>query len=119
MMTSGEQRDRLTNGIYWIGEKSHGVATVLDRLSKGDQTARLENAFSVVTKSEAAEKKIRAGFKAGQVKAKRGLASWEEALEKKIISADEFKLLSEADKVRYDAILVDDFSEKEYHDKMS
>lgn len=119
MMTSGEQRDRLTSGIYWIGEKSHGIATVLDRLSKNDQTARLENAFSVVTKSEAAEKKIRAAFKAGQVKAKRGLASWEEALNAKVISQDEFKLLTEADKVRYDAILVDDFSEKEYHDRMS
>lgn len=116
MLTSGEQRDRLTSGIYWIGEKSHGLSQVLDRLSKQDQTARLENAFSVVTKSEAAEKKIRMAFKAGNIKAKRGLASWEEALGKKIITQDEFKLLTEADKVRYDAILVDDFSEKEYHD---
>lgn len=119
MMTSGEQRDRLTSGIYWIGEKSHGITAVLDRLSKGDQTARLENAFSVVTKAEAAEKKIRAAFKAGSIKAKRGLASWEESLSKKIISQDEFKLLTEADKVRYDAILVDDFSDKEYHELAS
>ena len=119
MMTPGEQRDRLTNGIYWIGEKSHGVAIVLDRLSKGDQTARLENAFSVVTKSEAAEKKIRAAFKKGDIKAKRGLPSWEEALSKKVISQDEFKLLTEADKVRFDAVLVDDFSEQEYHDHIS
>ncbi|MBC7754993.1 MAG: acyl-CoA dehydrogenase, partial [Moraxellaceae bacterium] len=116
MMTSGEQRDRLTSGIYWIGEKSHGVATVLDRLSKNDQTARLENAFSVVTKSEATERKIRAAFKKGEIKAKRGLASWEEALSKKVISQDEFKLLTEADKVRYDAVLVDDFNDKEYHE---
>ncbi|MBC7457536.1 MAG: DUF1974 domain-containing protein, partial [Bdellovibrionaceae bacterium] len=111
-------RDRLTSGIYWIGEKSHGVATVLDRLSKGDQTARLENAFSVVTKSEATEKKIRAAFKKGEIKAKRGLASWEEALSKKVISGDEFKLLTEADKVRFDAVLVDDFNEQEYHDRI-
>lgn len=118
MMTAGEQRDRLTDGIYWVGEKSHGMATVLERLSKNDQTARLENAFSVVTRAAAAEKKIRSGFKAGQIKAKRGLASWEEALSKNIISQEEFNLLSDADKVRYDAILVDDFSEQEYHSKM-
>ncbi len=118
MMTAGEQRDRMTDGIYWVGERSHGMATVLDRLSKHDQTARLENAFSVVTRAGAAEKKIRAGFKAGQIKAKRGLASWEEALSKNIITQEEFNLLNDADKVRYDAILVDDFSEQEYHSKM-
>lgn len=118
MMTAGEQRDRISEGIYWVGEKSHGMATVLERLSKSDQTARLENAFSVVTRAAAAEKKIRAGFKSGQIKAKRGLASWEEALSKNVISQEEFNLLSDADKVRYDAILVDDFSEQEYHSKI-
>ncbi len=117
MMSPGEQRDRLTSGIYWIGEKTHGMSAVLDRLSKNDQTARLENAFNIVIKVEASEKKIRKAFKAGSIKAKRGLASWEEALSKQIITQDEFKLLSEADKVRYDAILVDDFSEKEYHEQ--
>lgn len=118
MMTAGEQRDRLSSGIYWITEKTHGGRTLLDRLSKNDQTARLENAFTVVTRAEAAEKKIRAAFKLGQIKAKRGLPSWEEALSKSVITNDEFKLLTEADKVRFDAILVDDFSEKEYQEKI-
>ncbi len=118
MMTAGEQRDRLTAGIYWVTEKTHGGSVLLDRLSKNDQTARLENAFAVVTRAEAAEKKIRAAFKSGTIKAKRGLASWEESLKAQVISNDEFKLLSEADKVRYDAILVDDFSEAEYQEKM-
>ena len=118
MMTAGEQRDRMTAGIYWVGEKSHGLTAVLDRLSKNDQTARLENAFNVVTRAEIAEKKIRTAFKAGSILSKRGLKSWEESLARKIISNDEFKLLQDADKVRFDAILVDDFSEAEYQNKI-
>jgi len=119
MMTAGEQRDRLTNGIYWVGEKSHGMQAVLDRLAKDDQTARLEHAFSVVSRADAAEKKIRSAIKAGSIPKKKGQAAWDDALAKKIISQDEYKLLSEADKVRYDAILVDDYSETEYQNKMS
>jgi acyl-CoA dehydrogenase len=118
MMTAGEQRDRITAGIYWVGEKSHGPAEVIARLSKGDQTARLENAFNIVTRAEAAEKKIRSAIKSGSIPKKKGPASWDDALAKKIISQEEYKLLSEADKVRYDAILVDDFSEPEYQNKI-
>lgn len=119
MMTAGEQRDRLSNGIYWVGEKSHGTQQVLNRLSKNDQTARLENAFNVVTRAEVAEKKIRSAFKAGSIQNRKGLKSWEESLSKKIITQEEFQLLSDADKVRYDAILVDDYSETEYQNKLS
>lgn len=118
MMTGGEQRDRMTSGIYWVGEKSHGLTAVLDRLSKNDQTARLENAFNVVTRAEAAEKKIRAAYKAGSITNRRGLKAWEESFGKKIISNDEFQLLQDADKVRFDAVLVDDYSETEYQNKM-
>ena len=118
MMTAGEQRDRMTAGIYWVGEKSHGLTAVLDRLSKNDQTARLENAFNVVTRAEAAEKKIRAAYRAGSIVNKKGVKSWDESLAKKLISQDEFQLLQDADKVRFDAILVDDFSEEEYQNKM-
>ena len=77
----------------------------------------LEHAFNVVTRSEAAEKKIRSAFKAGSITKRRGQPAWDESLAKKIISQDEYRLLSEADKVRFDAILVDDFNETEYHGK--
>ena len=118
MMTPGEQRDRMTDGIYWIGEKSHGASVVLDRLSKGDQTARLENAFNVAVRAESADKKVRSAYRAGSIKNKKGLPAWDEALGKKIISQEEYRLLTEADKVRFDAILVDDFSEKEYQENL-
>ncbi|MBC7465459.1 MAG: acyl-CoA dehydrogenase [Bdellovibrio sp.] len=116
MMGAVAQRDRLTAGIYWVGESTHGNAAVKSRLAAGDQTARLENAFTIITKAEAAEKKIRAAIKSGSIPKKKGQASWDDALSKKIISEEEYRLLSEADKVRFDAILVDDFDEKEYHE---
>lgn len=117
MMYSVEQRDRMTEGIYWVAEASHGHEQVVAR-AKIDQTARLEHAFTVVTKAEAAEKKIRAAIKAGSIPKKKGKAAWDDALSKKIISDDDYKLLTEADQVRYDAILVDDFSEPQYQNKI-
>lgn len=117
MMYATEQRDRLSEGIYWIRESTHGLGKV-QVLSQTDQTARLENAFLVVTKAEAAEKKIRSAIKAGSIPKKKGRASWDDSLSKKIISEEEYKLLSEADQVRLDSIQVDEFTESEYHNKI-
>lgn len=117
MLYSPAQRDRMTDGIYWVAEYSHGLDRVKER-AQIDQTARLENAFVVVTKAETAEKKIRAAIKAGSIPKKKGKASWDEALSKKIISDEEYRLLSEADQVRYDAILVDDYNETQYQNKI-
>ncbi|MBC7742203.1 MAG: acyl-CoA dehydrogenase [Bdellovibrionaceae bacterium] len=118
MMTAGAQRDRLTSGIYWVTEKTHGLEQVRARATTHDQTARLENAFMIVTKAEAAERKIRSAIKAGSIPKKKGKASWDDAMARKIISEEEYRLLTEADRVRYDAILVDDFSESEYQNKI-
>ncbi len=118
MLKAGAQRDRLSDGIYWVMESTHGEAEVKARAALGDQTARLEHAFNIVTKAEAAEKKIRAAIKSGAIAKKKGPASWDDAFAKKIISDIEFKLLGEADKVRYDAILVDDFTETAYQEKI-
>lgn len=119
MMYSVEQRDRLSEGIYWVTESIHGLEQIKVRAANGDQTARLENAFIVVNKAETAEVKIRTAIKAGSLPKKKGKAAWNDALAKKIISDVEYRLLSEADQVRLDAVLVDDFSESEYHGKIS
>ncbi len=118
MLYSVEQRDRMSAGIYWVSESTHGADQVKARANT-DQTARLENAFVIVTKAELAEKKIKSAIKAGSIAKRKGKASWEDALAKKIISDEEFRLLSEADKVRYDAIMVDNFNESEYQNKIS
>ncbi len=114
MLYSIEQRDRMTAGIYWVAESTHGLEQV-KALAKTDQTARLENAFIIVTKAETAEKKIKAAIKSGSIPKKKGKSSWDDALAKKIISDEEYCLLSEAEQVRLDAVLVDEFSEAEYH----
>lgn len=117
MLYETVQRDRMTDGIYWVAESTHGLSQV-QSLVKEDQTARLENAFLVVAKAESAEKKIRSAIIAGSIPKKKGKASWDEALAKKIISDEEYRLLSEADQVRYDAVLVDDYNETEYQNKI-
>lgn len=118
MLTAGPQRDRLTAGIYWIMESTHGEAKVKSQLAANDQTARLENAFNMVTRADLVDIKIRQAMKSGALPRRKGPQAWQEALDKNVISADEFKLVTEADKVRYDAILVDDFTESAYQEKM-
>lgn len=102
MMKEGGIRDRLTEGIYIDKNLQH-------------QMGRLENAFLVTLKSDAAEKKIRKAIRDGILPKKKANMLYDEAKNKNVISAEEHKLLQEADGIRYDAILVDDFSEEQYH----
>ncbi len=104
IMYNEEHRERLTDGIYMPKNLS-------------EQIARLENARHVVIKADAAEKKIRKAIKEKILPKKKSYELFDESRAKNIITEDELKLLREADQVRYDAILVDDFDEKEYHGK--
>ncbi len=104
MMYNDDHRERMTDGIY------------LPK-SLTEQMGRLENARVVVMKAEATEKKIRKAIKEKILPKKKIHELFEEAFAKAVITEDEKKLLKEADKIRYDAILVDDFDEKEYHSK--
>jgi len=102
MLQEGSVRDRLTQGIF-IPSK------------QGEQLQRLENAFGIVLKAEAAEKKIKKAIRDGLLPKKKAALLLDEARSKNVITEDEYKLIQQADSVRYDAILVDDFSEEEYH----
>ncbi len=104
IMYNEEHRERLTDGIYMPKNLS-------------EQMARLENARHVVIKADAAEKKIRKAIREKILPKKKSHELFDESRAKNIITEDELKLLREADQVRYDAILVDDFDEKEYHGK--
>lgn len=114
MMQASEQRDRMTDGIYWISEATHGAAVVKAKAHK-EQSARLENAFLISLAADAIERKIHKAVKAKQIPRVKGIAGWDQALAKNIITQDEYKTLKEAAEVRYDAVLVDDYSEQEYH----
>ena len=94
-------RDRLTDGIYLPKDRNQ-------------QLGRLEYAFDVAHKTDAIEKKIRSAIRSGAMAKKKGAAGVLEAKEKGIINAEEFKVMQEADGIRLDAVMVDDFNEEQY-----
>jgi acyl-CoA dehydrogenase len=102
MQKEGSLRDRLTQGIFLPTKE-------------GEQLVRLENAFIISLRSEAAEKKVKRAIRDGLLPKKKITLLLDEARNKNVISDEEYKLIQQADTVRYDAILVDDFTEEEYH----
>lgn len=101
MMKDGGMRDRLTEGIYMPS-------------SREEQLGRLEYAFKISRQSDEAEKKIKKAIHERVLPKKKVHMLLDEARQKNVISAEELRLIQESDSVRYDAILVDDFSEEEY-----
>lgn len=106
MLKEGGIRERLSDGIYLPTDRNEAIG-------------RLEHAFAVVNKAEAAEKKVKKAIREGVLPKKKVHLLLDEAREKNVISQDELKLIQEADAVRYDAILVDDFSQEEYMSRHS
>ncbi len=96
-----EQRDRLTQGIF---------------MSKNpkDALTRLDNTFKMVKKAESIEKKIRNAVKAKTLPKQRVAKLIELALEKKVITQEEYETLSKAQEMRNDAIQVDSFTQEQY-----
>jgi hypothetical protein len=74
----------------------------------------LEEAFRVVKRAEAVDKKVRAAVKARAIPKAKGSALYDSAREKNVITADEYALLARAEELRAAAIAVDDFSQEEY-----
>lgn len=107
MMDDGPMRDRLTEGMYLPKESDWAT----------EQMGRLDRAFRMTLKADAAELKIRRAVKEGVLPKKKIHLLLEDARAKNVITAEEFRLVQEADQVRFDAILVDDFDEKEYHNE--
>lgn len=101
VMTGGEVRDRLTDGIYLPKETTQ-------------QLGRLENAMKLVHESAIIEKKISKARRAGQLPRLKGAALSEKAKEAGVITAAEFDLMTKAAAARWDAIQVDDFTEAQY-----
>jgi acyl-CoA dehydrogenase len=105
VLKGGELRDRLTEGIYI--PKDHTK----------EQVARLDHAMKMVHQSEAIEKKVRDAVRAKRLAKKKGPALFEDAKAQNVISAEEYNLWKEAAAVRYDAILVDEFTQDQYHQR--
>ena len=97
----GEQRDRLTAGIH---------------LSKDPEDAlgRLDRALKHITKSAPISKKIVQAIKEGDLKKDAPEHLIKNAVVAGVITVDESKLLLQSEKLRRDAIQVDDFSQIDY-----
>ena len=101
MQTPGEQRDRMTTGIY-VPEATH------------EPLGRLENAFRLVYDGDKITRKISKAVKTGQLPKARPEALLEQAIEQGIITQQEAQLVQEAEAARDDAIQVDSFTLEEY-----
>ncbi len=100
LQTLGLQRDRLSAGIYIPADLSEALG-------------RLERAFLLSSQAEPVLKTIKAASRAGMLpeKPERLIAA---ALEAKLISQEDAKLIGEAQIARNDAIQVDTFTLLEY-----
>jgi acyl-CoA dehydrogenase len=101
ILTDSEQRLRHTEGIYI-------PSNTIEHLGL------LEEAFRVVKRAEVADRKIRTAIKAKTLPKLKGAAAYQAALAQGIITSTEHVDLVNAEKLRAEAIAVDDFSQDEY-----
>jgi len=100
----GEQRDRITQGIY-IPKNPN------------EQVARLEETMKVVRAAEDTERKVKQAIRKKQLPKMKGIALFEEALKKGVITQNEFADLSRSESMRSEAIKVDEFTLDEYRNR--
>ena len=118
-MLAAQPRDRLTHAV---AQRVLADQEVRDRLTlgiflpthSGEALARLEKAYTTAKRAESVDKKIRDAVKAKKIRKKKGSAVVEDAYQANIISREEYELILNAEKLRLDAIQVDEFFEKEY-----
>ncbi len=101
LQTPGEQRDRLTGGIYIPKEKTEALG-------------RIEHAFLLVKQAEPVVRKIGKAVKSGKLQKDRPERLVKQALEAGVISREEAQLLKDAEAAREDAIQVDSYTLEEY-----
>jgi acyl-CoA dehydrogenase len=97
----GDLRDRMTEGLY-IPTNEHDGVGILDR------------AFKAIKHSEKIEKKVRQAVRDKKLPKIKSDKIYDEALSKNVITKAEYDQLKKAAELRWNAIQVDDFSQKEY-----
>lgn len=101
MQQSGEQRDRITGGIYLTKNRNEALG-------------KYEHALGLIEESFPVYKKLYKATKAGEIPKSHVLKQVEPALEKGIITKEEAEMVQKTEEARYDAILVDEFTLEEY-----
>lgn len=97
MQTPGAQRERLAGNIY------------LPK-GEGESFARLERAFALVCATDPVMRKVKKALKDGALLKQPQQDMYRQALEREIISREEFDLLSTAEKACHESIQVDSFA---------
>lgn len=101
MQTRGEQRDRLTKFMYLPEDREETLG-------------RYEHTMKLVEESFPIYKKLYKATKARKIQKDHVLKQLADALEKGVITESEAEIVRETEKARFDAILVDEFTLKEY-----
>ncbi len=101
ILSDTEQRQRHVEGIFVPKNPDEALA-------------RYEATFKVVKRAENAEKKIRKAVHEKILPRGKGAQHVQAALDKGVITKDDFADLTKAGEMGYDAILVDDFTQDEY-----
>jgi acyl-CoA dehydrogenase len=96
ILHASDTLDRLSDGVYVSDDKN-------------DATGRIDHAFKLVLRTSEIQRKIRGAYKVGHISS-RDRDAFSEAMEKNIITEDEYKLVVEADEAIQNAIKVDEFS---------
>jgi acyl-CoA dehydrogenase len=97
----GEQRDRLTSGIFIPEDKNEALG-------------RLEHAFKLINDVQPISKKLLLSIKKGVLSKSQPEVLFKEAVNKGVLTQEEADTLLNAEKVRRDAIQVDSFSLDDY-----
>lgn len=100
LLMNQDQRERLTEGMY-LSRDPH------------DSLGRLESTYKKLIDASAVEHKVRKAVHKKQLN-KKSKTLLEDALQAGVITRQEHDLIAEAEKMRMDAIQVDDFSQDEY-----
>ncbi|SHK78585.1 acyl-CoA dehydrogenase [Rhodothermus profundi] len=101
MLTPGEQRERMTAGMYVPSDPNEALG-------------RLERAFQLAYQEDELLKKVYAALKRGELTKARPEQMVRQAVEKGILTAEEARIIQEAEAARWDAIQVDAFTLEEY-----
>lgn len=104
MQKRGEQRDRLTAGIFTPEDKEEALG-------------RYEYAFRLSEEAAPVYKKIYKATKKKELPKTQARFVVDQALEKNIINEEEAELLSKAEDARVDMVQVDEFTLEEYQNQ--
>ncbi len=101
MQKNGEQRDRMSEGIYIP-------------VTRDETLGKYDYGLKMVTESADVYKKLYKATKSGELKKGTALDKLDDAIKNGIITEEEAELVHQTEEARLDAILVDEFTLEEY-----